>query len=48
MKRGRAATIVEEVREAVAEWPAHAEAAGVDQGDIARIGSAHRQTLARR
>lgn len=48
MKRGRAATIVEEVREAVAEWPVHAEAAGVDQGDIVRIGSAHRQTLTRR
>ncbi|MGA8746570.1 MAG: type II toxin-antitoxin system HipA family toxin [Solirubrobacterales bacterium] len=48
MKRGRAAAIIEEVRDAVAEWPVYAGAAGVDPSDIARIARAHRQSLARR
>ncbi len=48
MKRGRAVAIVEEVREAVAEWPVYAGAAGVNPADIARIGRAHRQSLPQR
>ena len=48
MKRGRAAAIIEEVRDAVAEWPVYAGAAGVDPSDIARIARAQRQSLARR
>ncbi len=42
MKRGRAGAILEEVREAVSNWPAHAAEAGVAQHDIERIGRTHR------
>lgn len=47
MKRGRAAAILSEVREAVANWPEHAVVAGVDEGDIERIGATHRLELPR-
>jgi serine/threonine-protein kinase HipA len=47
MKRGRATAILGEVREAVANWPEHAAAAGVDEGDIERIGATHRLELPR-
>jgi serine/threonine-protein kinase HipA len=42
MSRSRAREIVEEVRQAVAEWPAHAGDAGVDGERSRRIGAAHR------
>jgi serine/threonine-protein kinase HipA len=42
MKRGRAGAILEEVRDAVSNWPDHAAEAGVAQHDIERIGNAHR------
>jgi serine/threonine-protein kinase HipA len=45
MKRGRAVAILGEVRDAVANWPEHAAAAGVDEGDIRRIGGTHRLAL---
>lgn len=45
MKRGRAVAILGEVRDAVANWPKHAAAAGVDEGDIGRIGRTHRLEL---
>ena len=45
MKRGRAAAIAGEVREAVANWPTHATAAGVREYDIERIGRVHRLDL---
>ncbi|MEX2448371.1 MAG: type II toxin-antitoxin system HipA family toxin [Solirubrobacterales bacterium] len=45
MKRGRVATIVGEVREAVANWPGHAAEAGVREHDIERIGQVHRLDL---
>lgn len=45
MKRGRAAAIVGEVREAVSNWPAHAEAAGVHEYDSERIGRVHRLSV---
>jgi serine/threonine-protein kinase HipA len=47
MKRGRAREILEEVRDAVAEWPEHAAAAGIPEPEIDRIGSAHRLELDR-
>ena len=47
MKRGRARTILGEVREAVASWPERAAVAGVDEGDIALIGRTHRLDLPR-
>ena len=48
MKRGRAATILDEVSTVVAEWPRFAEAEGVDEREIGRIGGAHRLGLAPR
>jgi serine/threonine-protein kinase HipA len=42
MKRGRAGAILEEVRDAVSNWPDHAAEAGVAQHDTERIGNAHR------
>jgi serine/threonine-protein kinase HipA len=48
MKRGRAATILDEVSRTVAEWPRFATAAQVDEKVIERIGRAHRLDLASR
>jgi serine/threonine-protein kinase HipA len=48
MRRRRAAEIAAEVREAVAEWPAHAAAAGVAEAEGERIARAHRLDLPRR
>jgi serine/threonine-protein kinase HipA len=48
MRRGRAAEITAEVREAVAEWPAYAAAAGVVEADAERIARTHRLDLPRR
>jgi serine/threonine-protein kinase HipA len=48
MKRGRAATILDEVASAVAEWPRFAEADGIREREIERIGRAHRLGLAPR
>lgn len=48
MKRGRAATILDEVSSAVAEWPRFAEAAGVPDSEIERVGRTHRLDLAPR
>ena len=48
MRRGRATEIAAEVREAVAEWPAHAAAAGVAEADAERIARTHRLDLPRR
>jgi len=48
MKRGRAATILDEVSSAVAEWPQFATAARVVDEQIERIGRAHRLDLAPR
>jgi serine/threonine-protein kinase HipA len=48
MRRGRAAEIAAEVREAVAAWPAHAAEAGVAEGEAERIASMHRLDLPRR
>jgi serine/threonine-protein kinase HipA len=48
MKRGRAATILDEVASAVAEWPRFAEADGVHEREIERIARARRLGLARR
>ena len=48
MKRGRAAAIVGEVREAVANWPRHAEAGGVSAPKIEQIARAHRLILPQR
>ncbi len=45
MKRGRAAAILGEVREAVARWPEHAARAGIDEADVRRIGDTHRLDL---
>ncbi|HEY8644333.1 MAG TPA: type II toxin-antitoxin system HipA family toxin [Gaiellaceae bacterium] len=45
MKRGRARTIVDEVRAAVVEWPAFASAARVDESDIARVQRGQRLQL---
>ncbi len=42
MKRGRAESIVDEVRGAVARWPSFAEAAGVRPEQILRIARTHR------
>ena len=42
MKRGRAAAILDEVRAAVEDWPACAEAAGVDKVRREQIRRAHR------
>jgi serine/threonine-protein kinase HipA len=47
MKRGRSVEILEEVVEAVASWPDHAEKAGLAERDVARIGYTHRLDLAR-
>lgn len=47
MKRGRAETIVEEVRAAVAAWPAYAAAAAVPERDTERIALTHRLSLPR-
>jgi serine/threonine-protein kinase HipA len=46
MKRGRAATILAEVADAVTEWPRFATAAQVEEKEIERIGRAHRLELA--
>jgi hypothetical protein len=48
MKRGRAAAIIGDVSEAVANWPRHAEAAGVSGPKIEQIARAHRLSLPRR
>jgi serine/threonine-protein kinase HipA len=48
MQRGRAAEIAAEVRDAVAEWPAHAAAVGVAAVEAERIASMHRLDLPRR
>ena len=48
MKRGRAATILDEVSSAVADWPRFAEAAGVGERETQRIALAHRLGLAPR
>jgi serine/threonine-protein kinase HipA len=48
MKRGRAATILDEVSSVVADWPRFAEAAGVDEPETQRIALAHRLDLAPR
>jgi serine/threonine-protein kinase HipA len=42
LKRSAASQILAEVAEAIAEWPVHAEAVGVGEDEIARIGRAHR------
>jgi serine/threonine-protein kinase HipA len=46
MRRGRAASILDRVRQAVSRWPGHAAAAGVPERDIARIGKVHRLDIA--
>ncbi|MBX9903617.1 MAG: hypothetical protein K2Y31_04620 [Burkholderiales bacterium] len=46
MKRGRAAVILDEVRTAVEDWPACAEAAGVDEVRREQIGGVHRMEFA--
>lgn len=38
---GEGKAIVDEVAAAVADWPAHARAAGIDEREIARIGKLH-------
>ncbi|MBS1891256.1 MAG: type II toxin-antitoxin system HipA family toxin [Actinobacteria bacterium] len=48
MKRGRAATILDEVTRAVADWPRFAEAVAVRDAEIERVGRAHRLGLAPR
>ncbi|HEX4304404.1 MAG TPA: type II toxin-antitoxin system HipA family toxin [Solirubrobacterales bacterium] len=48
MGRGRADAILDEVVEAVSEWPRFAAAAGVADREVERIGRAHRLGLARR
>lgn len=48
MKRGRAATILREVADAVAGWPRFAAAERVADEEIERIGRAHRLDLAPR
>jgi serine/threonine-protein kinase HipA len=48
MRRGRAAEIAAEVREAVAEWPSYAATAGVTAADAERIARTHRLELPRR
>lgn len=47
MKRGRGRAILEEVTEAVAEWPRFAGAADIPADEIERIGRAHRLDIAR-
>jgi serine/threonine-protein kinase HipA len=46
MKRGRGKAILDEVSEAVAEWPRFASTVGVPDDEIKRIGRAHRLDLA--
>jgi serine/threonine-protein kinase HipA len=48
MKRGRAATILAEVTDAVTEWPRFAAAAGVGDEGVEQIRRAHRLDLAPR
>lgn len=45
MRRGRAASIADRVRHAVASWPRHAARSGVPDVDQARIGRTHRLGL---
>lgn len=45
MRKGRAASIIDRVRQAVSRWPQHARGAGVSDQDIARIGRVHRLDL---
>lgn len=45
MKRGRAETILGEVREAVARWPEFADEARVEEANAERMGAAHRLSL---
>ncbi len=47
MKRGRPGAILDRVREAVANWPAHAAEAGVSEADAERIARAHRLEIPR-
>lgn len=47
MKRGRAAAIVEEVRDAVSAWPSFAAEAGIPEQDVDRIAERHRLDLPR-
>jgi serine/threonine-protein kinase HipA len=47
LPRGRAETILRQVREAVMRWPQHAEAAGVPESDAVRIARTHRIDLPR-
>ncbi|MFI5282997.1 MAG: type II toxin-antitoxin system HipA family toxin [Candidatus Dormibacterales bacterium] len=47
LKRGRAETMVAEVREAVARWPSFAAAVGVDERQAAAIGSTLRTGIGR-
>jgi serine/threonine-protein kinase HipA len=45
MKRGRAETIVDEVRDAVRQWPDFAAQANVSEADVLRIQRTHRLVL---
>jgi hypothetical protein len=45
MKRGRAATILDEVSGTVAEWPRFAAEVGVEEREAERIGQTHRLGL---
>lgn len=45
LPRGRARSLYEQVREAVTDWPAHAEQVGVPEADVRRIGASHRLHL---
>jgi serine/threonine-protein kinase HipA len=47
MKRGRAEEIVEEIRGVVAEWPAFAAAAAIDESEIRKVARVHRLKLPR-
>lgn len=47
MKRGRAATILSEVREGVSQWPSFAAEARVPEKDVERIARTHRLDLLR-
>ena len=47
MKRGRPGAILDQVREAVANWTTHAAEAGVSEADTERIARAHRLEIPR-
>ncbi len=48
LKRGRARKILEEVSEAVRDWPLFAKQANVNAGDVKRVQAAHRTNLTAR